>query len=235
VGEQVSVEVGAGTMGVYVAEPEGDAAGAVVVLQEAFGVNDHIRDVTDRFAAAGYLAVAPRLFHRSGDPELGYEDMTEVMPFIMQLQADELEADLEATFGYLAGAGVERSRTAVVGFCMGGSISFVAGCYWKLGAAVSFYGGGITQSRFGFPPLFDLAPTLQSPWLGLFGDLDASIPTAEVEGLEAAVARTEVDTDVVRYPEANHGFHCDARDSYHEASAKDAWARTLAFLEAHLG
>lgn len=234
-GEQVNVDVGAGTMGVYVAEPEGDAAGAVVVLQEAFGVNDHIRDVTDRFGAAGYLAVAPRLFHRSGDPELGYEDMTEVMPYIMQLQADELEADLEATYGYLAERGVELSRTAVVGFCMGGSISFVAGCYWKLGAAVSFYGGGITQSRFGFPPLFDLAPTLQSPWLGLFGDLDASIPTNEVEGLEAAAAKAAVDTEVVRYPEANHGFHCDVRDSYHEPSAKDGWARTLAFLEAHLG
>src|SRR5262245_648886 len=182
-------------MGIYVAEPEGDAAGAVVVLQEAFGVNDHIRDVTDRFAAAGYLAVAPRLFHRSGDPELGYEDMTEVMPFIMQLQADELEADLEATYGYLAGRGGDQAHTAVVGFCMGGSASFVAGCYWKLGAAVSFYGGGVTQSRFGFPPLFDLAPTLQSPWLGLFGDLDASIPTAEVEGLEAAAAKASVETE----------------------------------------
>ena len=100
--------------------------------------------------------------------------------------------------------------------------------------AVTFYGGGIAQSRFGFPPLFDLAATLQSPWLGLFGDLDASIPTNEVEGLEKVVAGAAVDTEVVRYPEANHGFHCDARDSYHEESAKDGWARTLAFLESHL-
>lgn len=230
-GEQVSST----GMGVYVAEPEGDARGAVVVLQEAFGVNAHIRDVTDRFAAAGHLAAAPHLFWRSGDPELGYEDMTEVMPFIMQLQADEIEADLEATFDHLAGLGVDRSQVAVVGFCMGGSVSFVAGCFWKLGAAVTFYGGGIAQSRFGFPPLFDLAPTLQTPWLGLFGDLDTSIPTAEVQGLEKALAGASVATEVVRYPDANHGFHCDARDSYHEASAKDGWQRTLAFLEAHLG
>ena len=234
-GEQVDVEVGAGTMGIYVAEPDGEARGAVVVLQEAFGFNDHIRDVTDRFAAEGYLAAAPRLYHRSGDPELGYEDMTQVMPFIMQLQADEIEADLEATFAHLASRGFDLSRTAVIGFCMGGSISFVAGCFWKLGAAITFYGGGIAQSRFGFPPLFDLAPTLQSPWLGCFGDLDASIPTTEVEGLEKALANVAVDTEVVRYPDANHGFHCDARDSYHEASAKDGWQRTLAFLEAHLG
>lgn len=234
-GQQVSVDVGASSMGIYVAEPAGAVKGAVVVVQEAFGVNDHIRSVADRFADAGYLAAAPRLFHRSGDPELGYEDMTEVMPYIMQLQADEIEADLEATYAHLAGLGFDHSRTAIVGFCMGGSISFVAGCYWKLGAAVTFYGGGITQSRFGFPPLFDLASTLQTPWLGLFGDLDASIPTAEVQGLENVLAGVAPDTEVVRYPDANHGFHCDARDSYHEASAKDGWQRTLDFLDAHLG
>jgi carboxymethylenebutenolidase len=233
--EQVSVAVGTSTMGIDVAEPDGGARGAVIVLQEAFGVNDHIRDVAARFAAAGYLAVAPRLFHRSGDPELGYEDMQEVMPFIMQLQADEIEADLEATLGLLADRGFEPSRVAVVGFCMGGSVSFAAACYRKLGAAVTFYGGGITQGRFGFPPLFDLAPTLQTPWLGLFGDLDASIPTAEVEGLESALSNVAPPTEVVRYPEANHGFHCDARDSYHEASARDGWQRTLVFLETHLG
>jgi carboxymethylenebutenolidase len=234
-GQQVIVEVGAGAMGIYVAEPEREARGAVVVLQEAFGVNDHIRSIADRFADAGYVAAAPRLFHRSGDPELGYEDMTEVMPFIMQLQADEIEADVEATLTHLAGLGFDHSKVAAVGFCMGGSISFVAGCYWKLGAAVSFYGGGITQSRFGFPPLFDLASTLQTPWLGLFGDLDGSIPIAEVEGLEKALANVAPDTEVVRYPDANHGFHCDARDSYHEPSAKDGWSRTLTFLGSHLG
>ena len=234
-GDQVGVEVGAATMGIDVVTPEGEARGAVIVVQEAFGVNDHIRDVASRFADAGFLAVAPRLFHRSGDPELGYEDMTEVMPYIMQLQADEIEADLEATLAYLGGLGFEPSRVAVVGFCMGGSISFVAACYWKLGAAVTFYGGGVAQSRFGFAPLFDLAPTLQTPWLGIFGDLDASIPIVEVQGLESAVAKTAAPTEVVRYPDANHGFHCDARDSYHEPSAKDAWQRTLAFLETHIG
>jgi carboxymethylenebutenolidase len=233
-GHEVSLPVGGTTMGLYVAEPDGDAGGAVIVLQEAFGVNDHIRDVTDRFAAAGYVGAAPHLFHRSGDPELGYEDMQEVMPYIMQLRAEEVEADVDATLGHLAGMGFDAPRVAAVGFCMGGSISFAAGCFWKLGAAVTFYGGGITQSRFGFPPLFDLAPTLQTPWLGLFGDLDGSIPINEVEGLEAAAAKAAPDTEVVRYADANHGFHCDARSSYHEASAKDGWQRTLAFLDQHL-
>jgi carboxymethylenebutenolidase len=234
-GHEVELAVGSGTMRTYVAEPEGDPKGAVIVLQEAFGVNDHIRDVTDRFAAAGYVAVAPALYHRSGDPELGYEDMQEVMPYIMQLQADEIEADVEATLAHLSGMGIDAAKVGVVGFCMGGSISLVAGAYWALGVAVSFYGGGIAQSRFGFPPLFDLAPTLQTPWLGLFGDKDQSIPVDQVEGLRTAAAKAKVDTDVVRYAEADHGFHCDARSSYHEPSAKDAWARTLAFLKKHLG
>jgi len=233
-GHDVSLQVGAGTMGLYIAEPGTDARGAVIVLQEAFGVNAHIRDICGRFADHGYLAVAPHLFHRSGDPELGYDDMQEVMPFIMQLQADEVEADVNATLDHLATLGLPAERVAAVGFCMGGSISFVAACFWRLGAAVTFYGGGIAQSRFGFPPLFDIAPTLQTPWLGLFGDLDASIPTNEVDGLATAVAQASPETDVVRYPEANHGFHCDARSSYHEASAKDAWQRTLTFLDQHI-
>jgi carboxymethylenebutenolidase len=204
------------------------------VLQEAFGVNDHIRDISNRFAEAGYVAAAPHLFHRSGDPELGYEDMQEVMPFIMQLQAPEIEADVQAAIDHLATLGFDASRVAIIGFCMGGSISFVAGCTWKLGAAISFYGGGIAQSRFGMPPLFDLAPTLQTPWLGVFGDQDQSIPTNEVEGLRGAVDKAAPAAEVVRYPDANHGFHCDARSSYHEESAKDAWKRTIEFLGEHL-
>lgn len=233
-GQELSVPVGNASMDVYVAEPVGPSRGAVIVLQEAFGVNAHIRELCHRLADAGYLAAAPHLYHRSGDPQLGYENMPEVMPYIMQLQADQIEADLEATFAHLSSLGYEGRQVAVIGFCMGGSISFVAGCYWELGAAISFYGGGIAQSRFGFPPLFDLAPTLKTPWLGFFGDLDASIPTNEVEGLREAVAKASPASEVVRYPEANHGFHCDARDAYHEPSAKDGWERTLAWLDQHL-
>lgn len=233
--DNVTVKVGKDTMGVFVAEPAGDARGAVVVLQEAFGVNDHIQDLCRRFADEGYVAAAPHLFHRSGDPVLGYEDMQEVIPYIMQLTVGELEADLEATFAHLATLGFEGRRVAVVGFCMGGSIAFLSASYWELGAAVSFYGGGITQGRFGMPPLLDMAPTLQTPWLGLFGDLDASIPIDEVEGLRAAAAGAGVPTEVVRYPDATHGFHCDARDSYHESSAKAAWQRTVQWLDQHMG
>jgi carboxymethylenebutenolidase len=230
----VTVKVGGDAMDIYETRPSGDARGAVVVIQEAFGVNDHIQDLCRRFSDAGYVAAAPHLFHRSGDPVLGYDDMTEVIPYIMQLTVGELEADLEATFAQLAREGFEDRRVAVVGFCMGGSVAFLAASYWALGAAVSFYGGGITQGRFGMPPLLDIAPTLQTPWLGLFGDLDASIPIDEVEGLRSAAAQGNVPTDVVRYPGATHGFHCDARDSYHEASANDGWRRALQWLDLHM-
>jgi len=231
----VSVDVAGAPMDLYEAEPEGAARGAVIVVQEAFGVNDHIKDVSRRFAAAGYRAVAPHVFHRSGDPVLGYEEMDQVIPHIMELKADDLMADLDATITYLGQAGFEPARTGIVGFCMGGSVVFLAAARRSLGAGVTFYGGGVSQGRFGMPPLLELAAELKTPWLGLFGDKDQSIPIEDVEALRAAVAAASVPTEIVRYPDADHGFHCDARSSYHEASAKDGWLRTLGWLDAHLG
>src|SRR5262249_40560929 len=108
--QTVTIESAGASMGLYDAEPTGAARGAIVVLQEAFGVNDHIQDLCRRFADEGYRAVAPHLFHRSGDPTIDYEDMTEVMGQIMQLRADGLNADVDATLGYLADAGFESGR-----------------------------------------------------------------------------------------------------------------------------
>jgi carboxymethylenebutenolidase len=119
---------------------------------------------------------------------------------------------------------------------MGGTVSFLAGARRRLGAAVSFYGGGVAEGRFGMPPLVELAPSLQTPWLGLYGDQDPSIPVEQAEALREAAGRASVPTELVRYPEAGHGFHCDDRPSaYHEASAADAWSRTLSFFGEHLG
>jgi carboxymethylenebutenolidase len=229
----VSVESADGAMGLYEARPDGQAAGAVIVFQEAFGVTDHIQDVCRRFSAEGYVAVAPHLFHRSGDPVIAYDDGANTLPHLKQLSAEGLEADLDATLAYLNGAGFQPAQIGVVGFCMGGSVAFLAAARRVLGAAVTFYGGGITQGRFGIPPLVDLAGELKTPWLGLFGDGDQSIPVDQVESLRKEVDGT-VPTEIVRYQEAGHGFHCDARGSYHEASAKDAWKRTLRWLRANL-
>ena len=230
----VSVDVAGTAMDLYEVEPEGAAKGAVIVVQEAFGITDHIKDVCQRFAAAGYRAVAPHVFHRSGDPVLGYDEMDKVIPHIMELKADDLLADVDATITYLAQAGFGPTRIGTVGFCMGGSVVFLVAARRSLGAAVTFYGGGVSQGRFGMPPLVELAPELKTPWLGLYGDSDQSIPVDDVEALRAAVAAAPVPTEIVRYADADHGFHCDARSSYHESSAKDGWRRTLEWLGSHL-
>jgi carboxymethylenebutenolidase len=219
---------------IYEAAESGVPKGAVVVVQEAFGVNDHIKDVTERFAAEGYRAVAPHFFHRSGDPQIPYEDFEQAKEHIAQLTEEGIAEDLEAAYGHLHDDGFEDARIAIVGFCMGGTVAFVEAAQRALGAAVTFYGGGIVEGRFGAPALADLAPSLKTPWLGLYGDQDKGIPPEQVEQLRAAVAQAPVDTEIVRYPDAGHGFHCDARSAYHELSARDAWARTLAWLDAHL-
>jgi carboxymethylenebutenolidase len=214
--------------------PEGEATAGIVVVQEAFGVNDHIEDVTRRLAAEGYLAVAPHMFHRTGDPKLGYEDISQVMPHMKELTREGVLEDIDAALARLAEAGIPPERIGVVGFCMGGTIALVTATERPVGAAVSFYGGGVSEGRFGFPPLIDVAPGLRAPWLGLYGDEDQGIPIDDVEQLRKAAAESGQPTELVRYPEAEHGFHCDVRPSYHEPSAKDAWSRTLAWFDQYL-
>jgi carboxymethylenebutenolidase len=219
---------------IYEAAESGVPKGAVVVVQEAFGVNDHIKDVASRFAAEGYRAVAPHLFHRSGDPVIAYDDIDAAMGHIGKLTREGIAADLGAAYDHLHADGFDDDRIAVVGFCMGGTVAFIEAHERTLGAAVTFYGGGIAQGRFGAPALVELAPSLRTPWLGCYGDQDTGIPVEQVEQLRAAVAAAPVDTEVVRYPDAGHGFHCDARSAYEPASAHDAWSRTLGWLDDHL-
>lgn len=212
-----------------------DAPRAVIVIQEAFGVNDHIRDVADRFAAEGYLAVAPQLFHRDGSPEVAYDDLASAMPLMADLNQQGITNDLQATTDFLATLGFHARNIAIVGYCMGGTVAFYAATLGHVGAAASFYGGGVAVGRFGFAPLIELAAELRCPWLGLYGDLDASIPVEQVEALREATLAGVFPTEIVRYPEGQHGFHCDMRpDNYNEAAATDAHARTLAFFVAHL-
>lgn len=215
-------------------EPSGGPQGGVVVVQEAFGVNDHIDDVARRFADEGWLAVAPHLFHRSGDPKLGYDDISQVMPHMGQLTAEGVLDDIDTALACLAEAGLGAARTGVVGFCMGGTVALVTAVRRDVGAAVTFYGGGVAEGRFGFGSLIDEAAGLRAPWLGLYGDLDQGISVDDVERLRMAATSSEQLTEVVRYPDAGHGFHCDQRSDYHPTSAHDAWQRTLGWFERHL-
>jgi carboxymethylenebutenolidase len=215
--------------------PQGTARGGVVVVQEAYGVNAHIDDVCRRFAAEGWLAVAPHLYHRSGDPTFGYDDVSVVRPYMAELTPASVIADMDAAIAHLDGEGIAAGEVGVVGFCMGGSIALIAAAERDVGAAVTFYGGGISAGRFGFAPLIELAPHLKAPWLGLYGDLDHSVTVEDVERLRKAAATASVPTDVVRYADAGHGFHCDERRDFHPQAARDAWARALAWLDDHTG
>ena len=203
------------------------------MVQEAFGVNAHIEDVCGRIAAEGWLTVAPHLFHRTGEPALAYDDFNAVRPHMAKLTVDTIDTDLDVAFGHLSDAGIALENCAIVGFCMGGTVALAASARRSLGAGVTFYGGGMDKSRFGYPPLLDLAPKLQTPWLGLYGDRDKSIPSDQVDAFRVAALNATVPTEVVRYPDAGHGFNCDLRDSYHAASATDAWSRMLEWFDTH--
>ncbi len=231
----ISLDTADGPMDLYEARPDGAPIGAVIVIQEAFGINDHIQDVTRRFAAEGFHAVAPALFHRAGGGTAPYDDFSKVMPLFRGLTDEATLVDVDAATAHLHRAGFEAAQIGLVGFCFGGRVSFLVAARRALGACVGFYGGSIVTAR-GLPlePLIGESSELETAWLGLFGDEDAGIPVEDVEQLRKALEAAPVPTEIVRYPGAGHGFHCDKRDSYHETSAKDGWARTLDWFRDHV-
>jgi len=188
----VTLGEGAGAFPGVAAGPAGAPAGGVVVLQEAFGLTGHIRSICGRLAEAGYLAVAPALFHRQGAPVLGYDEFARAQPLMARLRAEEIMSDVTAALGYLRRQGLAPGRCAAVGFCMGGSVAFIMATELELGAAVSFYGGGVAEGRFGFPALAEAAPSLRVPWLGLYGDKDHTIPVPHRSRPRSSGTRTRV-------------------------------------------
>jgi carboxymethylenebutenolidase len=145
-------------------------------------------------------------------------------------------SDVDAVLEHLHGAGFADPAIGTVGFCFGGRVTFLLAARRSLGAAVGFYGGGIASAgALPFDPLIDEAGSLRTHWLGLFGDEDASIPVDDVEALRAALVAAPVATEIVRYPGAQHGFHCDARpDNYNAEAAADGWRKTLEWFDSHL-
>jgi carboxymethylenebutenolidase len=232
---QITIETADGAMPAHAASPDGSPRGGILVVQEAFGVTAHIEGVADRLADAGWYAIAPALFHRQGSPVLAYDDFESVMPLMSELSAEGLAVDVAAAFDHLEQSGLAPSHIGVVGFCMGGSVTFFAATSRAVGAAVTFYGGGVDQGRFGLPSLVEQAPNLKTPWLGLYGDVDKGIPIEEVEHLRAAISGAPVATEIVRYADADHGFNCNDRPSvFNPSAAADAWQRTLAWFDTHL-
>jgi carboxymethylenebutenolidase len=203
----------------------------VIVIQEAFGVDAHVKEVCQRFAGDGWLAVAPHLFYRSGGGTISYEDKDGMTRHLGPLSDTGTLDDIDATMAFVEGRGIPAERTALVGFCLGGRVSFLVAGHRAIGATVGFYGGGIVHGRSETrPSLLGLVPAMKTPWLGLFGATDPTIPAEEVDVLEDALAAAPVDIEVVRFPEAGHAFFNDYKSSFAPEAAADAWARTCAWL-----
>jgi len=224
----VDLAVGDGTrMRAYVAKPDAAATRGLLVFQEAFGVNAHIRDVTERFAARGFLAIAPDLFHRTAPGfECAYSEFAKAMPQLEAVTEQGLDADARAAYGWLEQAGV-GGNTASIGYCLGGRVSFVANSGLPLKAAVSYYGGRI-------PAVLHRAPRLAGPMLFFWGGLDHHIPDEQRQAVISGVRDANKTYADVVFSNADHGFFCDARPSYHRESAAQAWALTLAFFDSYL-
>jgi carboxymethylenebutenolidase len=215
-------------MASYVARPDDSSVHpGIIVLQEAFGVNSHIRKMCDRFAAEGYVAIAPELFHRTAPGFEGdYNDFPSVGPHMRAMTVEGTEADLRATFEWLRSQKqVQSERISSVGYCMGGRVSFLANSILPLHAAASYYGGGIATG------LLDRAAKLNAPMLLFWGGLDKHIPPEQRNAvLEALRAAGKVYANV-EFSDADHGFNCDERKSYQPRAAREAWALLLEFLK----
>jgi carboxymethylenebutenolidase len=225
-------------MRLYEAKPDGQAKAALIVVMEAFGVNDHIEGVTRRAAEAGYHAVSPDLFHRAGGGVAGYDEFPKVMEFFKSVTDEGILVDVDATLDHLHKAGFADDKIAIVGFCFGGRVTFLTAARRKLGAAITYYGGGIVSTGpLPFAPLVGEAGSVKTPWMGHFGDLDKGIPVEDVEQLRAALDKdAKVDHVIYRYADADHGFHCNDRTAvYNEEAAGVAWGRTLDWLTTHVG
>lgn len=206
----------------------------VIVIQEAFGVSASLVGACERLARRGYVAVAPHLYHRTAAEP--FDDFPSAAPHMKQLRGDDIAHDIADARSYLDAAGIASDRLGIVGFCMGGTISLWQAASGDFAAAVTFYGGGLAESRWpGVPAGLESGASLRCPWLGLYGDRDTSITVEQVEELRGITGRSEYPTSIVRYPEAGHAFANDpASPRYVAAAAADSWARALDWFDAHL-
>ena len=199
----------------YLAEPKGEPRGGIVVVQEIFGVTDHIKRVADQYAAQGYRAIAPAMFDRiKRGITLPYTEIERGRAYMQQLEWPNTLADVEAAVD----AARESGTAAVVGYCWGGTVAHVAASELDLDAAISYYGGGVAR-------MLDKHP--QCPIVYHFGDQDGSIPMADIEKIMSAYPNAEFHI----YKGAGHGFNCDERASYSAGDARSAFARSIEFLE----
>jgi carboxymethylenebutenolidase len=226
----VELPVADGTiMYAYTAQPSGKGLfPGLLLFQEAFGVNHHIRNLADRFAAEGYVVIAPELFHRTASRgfEGNYTDFTSVAPHMQALKEELTEQDVRSAYDWLQNnPNVQKGNIASTGYCMGGRVSFLANAILPLKAALSYYGGRIA------PDLVKRAPSLHAPMLFFWGGLDKHIPAEQISAVMGELKAAGKNFINVEISYADHGFFCDEKASYNPKAAAEAWALTLSFLQ----
>lgn len=230
----ISVNVNGQQVPVYRAQPEGKSnLPVVLVISEIFGVHEHIADVARRFAKQGYLALAPDLFVRQGDPTKVSSIADLQRDIIAKTPDQQVLADLDAVVAWAKANGGNADKIAITGFCWGGRITWLYAAHNPaIKAGVAWYGRlmGDTNANFPRHPI-DVAGTLTVPVLGLYGGKDTGISQESIEVMKAALAKGPNKSTFVIYPNAGHAFHADYRPSYVEADAKDGWGRTLAWFK----
>lgn len=226
----INLKISDGTeMAAYTAMPQNRSGKipGIMVWQEAFGVNSHMRRVTERFAKNGYAAVCPELFHRTAPKgfEGDYTNFDTVKPHTSALTPGGLEADIKATYDWLtAQDNVDKSRIYCIGYCMGGRVSFITNSILPVTAAASYYGSGIDT-------MTERCANLHGKQLFYWGGLDKHIKSENIHIVLKAMEAAGKDFINVKISNADHGFNCDERASYNKAASEDAWALTLAFFE----
>jgi len=222
----------------YFAAPEGQThLPVVLVVQEIFGVHEYIADICRRFAKAGYLAIAPELYARQGDPAQ-YPEIARLMSELVSKVPDaQVMADLDGAVKWAGGHGGDLTKVAITGFCWGGRIAWLYAAQGPVKAAVAWYGRLVGANTDLMPknPI-DLATTMRAPVLGLYGGNDSGIPIDTIEKMKAALATGTAASKAAQfviYPDAPHAFHADYRPSFRQAPAEDGWKRCLDWFKAN--
>jgi carboxymethylenebutenolidase len=230
---EVTIDVAGFKMPAYRAMPAGKASAPVIlVISEIFGVHEYIADVARRLAKQGYMAIAPELFARHGDPGSYGEIAKLIAEVVSKVTQAQLVADLDATVAWAKAQGADTTRLGITGFCWGGQAPWVYAAHNPaLKAGVAWYGPLARSLAPGDLPVIDLAPRIKAPILGLYGAADGGIPNDTVDRMRAALsAAGNTRSEIVLYPDTPHAFHADYRPTYRKAQAEDGWKRCLAWF-----
>ena len=233
---EVKIPVGDMQIPAYRAMPDkGGPFPVALVVQEIFGVHEHIKDVCRRFAKLGYMAIAPELYARQGDVS-NLKSIDEIRGIVSKVPDAQVMSDLDATVEYAKESGKgDVARLGITGFCWGGRIVWLYAAHSKLlKAGVAWYGRLVGDKSELFPKQpIDVAGELKAPVLGLYAGKDGGIPLESVDKMRAALKQSKVANDIIVFAEAQHGFHADYRPSYNEANAKEGWSKLQEWFKKH--